>query len=420
VTVWIFPMHKTELCDIEDLHRVYWSLCRTSQCVDVFALSRLPTSISNNQGSKRSNNSGSSSQPMSSKAFRNMLIQDDRSMNMNNTKGSTYPSNMSECAARYAESIADPFEDKQACIPDFPALLTGRIHTFAKGTFATSTNGLAGGAGYIAISPDRGVANDANAGVINAPASSNSSLEFTANPALNTFIQTNSNYNTASFVAGNNQQYRIVSAGLRIRYIGSELVRGGQVVGMHHPAHYSLQTYNIGTLDAYVESSRLPVTRDWISVVYHPVDTDDLDWKTSPFPVNTPAVTDSCYYMGFMIQAPDTTGANPLSFEYEMHFNYELSGPLVLNKEVSHVDPVGHGAVNAAAMITETVRKPHNVPTKTVASGLVTAASHYIATHTSNPAKPPQHPASTSSNGSFWSTILKVGSSLLPSILSWL
>jgi hypothetical protein len=204
-----------------------------------------------------------------------------------------------------------------------------------------------------------------------------------------------------------------------VRFIGAELVRGGQIVGMHHPSHFSLQGYNIGTLDAYLESSRLPVSREWTSVVFHPVDTDDLDWQTT-FPTFTPSVNDPSYYMGFLVQCPDTTGANPLLFEYEVHFNFELSGPTVLNKEVSHVDPVGHGAVNAAAMIMETVRKPHQVSTQSVASGLVTAASHYISAHTSNPAEAPAHPATTSTSGSFWSTILKVGESLLPSILSLL
>ena len=355
---------------------------------------------------------------MSNTAFRKMLVQDDRSSNLNGQMGMTSPPNMSACAASYARSLADPFTDYQACIPDFPALLTGRQHTFAKGTFTTSTNPAAGGFGFIAIAPNNGIANNGLAVFLNTPASASTSFNFLAG-ANAQGRNTNSQYPFAAFAAGNNLQYRIVSAGLKIRYVGSELIRGGQIVGIHHPAHYSLQGYDIALLDAYIESSRLPVSRDWTSVVYHPVDTDDLDWQNT-FPPNGASPTDTTLYMGLCVQSPDSTGANPLQFEYEAHFNYELSGPLVLNKEPSHVDPVGHGAVNASAMITETVRKPHNVPTTVVADGLVTAASHYISAHTSNPAKPPAHPAKVSSNGGFWSTVLKVGESLLPSILGML
>jgi hypothetical protein len=339
-------------------------------------------------------------------------------MNMNGSMVLTTPQNMSESATLYARSIADPFVDYQACIPDYPALLTGRVHTFVKGTITTSSVAAAGGFGFITIDPSRGVANNGNAVTFNTAASIVNRIDMTVGANVQS-RSTNSPYASTAFAPGNNQQYRIVSAGVRIRYIGSELVRGGQIVGLHHPSHYSLQTYRISDLDAYVESARLPCTRDWLSCVYHPVDVDDLNWQDT-FPLATPAVTDPSYYMGFAIQCPDVSGANPLTFEFEAHFNYELSGPLITNKEVSHVDPVGHGAVNAAAMITETVRKPHNVPTGTVANGLVTAASHYVATHTSNPATKPAHPAKTSSNGNFWSSILKVGESLLPSILSLL
>jgi hypothetical protein len=335
---------------------------------------------------------------------------------MNDSNGMTVPQNMSECASTYARSLANPFVDYQACIPDYPALMTGRFHTFAKGTMSTSSAAAAGGFGFIVIDPSRGVANNAGAVMYSSAASTLTQINLTGGANL-VSVNTNSPYASASFAAGNNQQYRVISVGLRIRYIGSELVRGGQWVGLHHPAHYSLHTYTIGIIDSYAESSRLPVTRDWASVVYHPVDTDDLDWANT-FPVVTPAVTDPSCYMGFALQCPDTTGANVMSLEWEAHFNYEISGPLVQNKEVSHVDPVGHGAVNAVAMMSDPVRRPHNKPTAMVADGLVTAASHYISKHVSNPAKPPQHPAATSSAPSFWTSLLSIGEKVLPSILS--
>jgi len=367
-----------------------------------------------NQDSKNNSNNRSSA-PGS--GFRNKITQADRQMNLNARNGVATPSNMSSGAAEYAHSLADPFTDYQACIPDYPALFTGRIHTFAKGTVSTGAAGSTG-FGFIVIDPSRGVVSDGSAVKLNTAASVLTFVNLTAGANLASF-NSNSNYATSGIGTAQLAQYRVVSCGLRIRYIGAELNRGGILVGMHHPAHFSLHGYNISGLDAYSESSRLPVIREWSSVVYHPVDTDDLDWQ-STFPTFTPASTDSSYYMGFLIQAPDTSGATPMTFEWEAHWNYELSGPTVLNKEVSHVDPVGHGAVNAAAMITEPVRKAHNIPTKTVASGLVTAASHYIAGHVSNPSKPPEHPAHTSSNPTFWSSLMGIGQALLPRILSFL
>jgi hypothetical protein len=324
---------------------------------------------------------------------------------------------MSQSATHYALSVADPFSSPEgACIPDFPTLQTGRFRTFAKGTFATSTDATSGGRGFIVVDPPRGAGNDANAVKTNTAAmAALAGINLTG--AAN--VNTNSPYGSGSFATGNNQQFRVVSCGLRIRYIGSELIRGGQIIGLHHPAHYSLHTYNESNLDAYWESARLPVIRDWTTVTYRPVETDDLDWAVS-FPTFTPAITDPSYYMGFLIRAPDTNGTNPLQFEYEAYFNYEISGPLVQNKEFSHSDAIGHSAVNEAMMLSTPTRKPHNHPIRTVANGLVTVASHVIAHSVSDPSKKAHNPVKVHPSSNFWSDVMGIASAVLPTLFSLL
>lgn len=318
---------------------------------------------------------------------------------------------MSQCAEDYAQSLANPFEGPDdPCIPDYPALMTGRFKVWAKGTFATSTNPAANGFGFIAVDPLNGMANDAGSVVTNAPASTDVVIAAQPFGAQEVVSNTNSPYATANYIPAtpNSLQTRVVSSGLRIRYIGTELNRGGQIVGLHHPAHQTLSGFNIATMDTFKESGRLPVIRDWTTLLYRPVDTNDLNF-VSTF---NPAVGQ--YFMGFCIQAADPSGANPQSFEYEFFSNYETQGAIVQNKKPSHVDPTGHGAVNAITNIASNLHKPHTTPSADVATAIVHAASNYLYHHTSKPSTPPKKESSSFP----WKEVLSIGGNVVSTILS--
>lgn len=326
-------------------------------------------------------------------------------------------SNLSKCAADYALSLADPFNGPEdACIPDYPALMTQRVRTFAKGAFATSNNAAAAGFGWIAFDPQRFCCSNASGLSFNVPASTQTAINFV--PGQFTSVSSNSPFVLANFVPvpPATLQYRIVSAGLRIRYIGSELTRGGQIVGLHHPAHRTVWDFDIPSMDAFKESARLPVTREWTTLVWRPVDTDDLDFANT-FSAVTPAESDTAYPMGFCIQAPDTTGAVPQSFEYEAYANFEFQGDILTNKKPSHVDPVGHGAVNAITSMALAIHGPTQTPSSHLGKAMLAAAHHYVGTHTSQANKGEEEEHSHASSTPWWQSLLGIAGPIIGALL---
>lgn len=312
-------------------------------------------------------------------------------------------------------SLANPFNGpEQACIPDFPALMSGKQRVWARGTFSTSSNALAGGFGYIIGDPKWASANDSASIVHNLPADPTTAIDF----GTGAQGYTNSQYNFA--MHGNNGiTRRVVSAGLRIRYTGSELIRGGRIVGLHHPNHNTINGGTQASLLAYKEAESLPIERDvWTTILYRPVEQSDYDFG-SDFPAI--GATSQCFYMGFAIQAFDTTGANTQAFEYEFFVNFEFQGAVIVNKTPSHIDAAGHGAVNAITNMSPAIVKPSQIDSTHLMRAAVTAASQYLFTSTSKPSAPPlQPPAPKETGGSFWKDLLGFASAAVPAVLSLL
>jgi len=221
----------------------------------------------------------------------------------------------------------------------------------------------------------------------------------------------NSPYVLANF-GQNGLQGRVVSAGLRIRYIGTELNRGGEIVGLQHPSHSGLNGYTVPLMNAYKETARLPVIRPWTTLLYRPVETTDLNFNIGLAPAGQQ------FFMGFIINSA-TSVASPASYENEFFSNLELQGAAVQNKKPSHVDVVGHGAVNAITNMSDTLHSPHQLDSGSVAKAIVHASSQYISSHVSQPSKPTL--PTPSGQGSGWfSDVLNIGEKLFTGVLSLL
>jgi hypothetical protein len=313
----------------------------------------------------------------------------------------------------YASSLANPFLDGPdgACIPDTPALMTRRAKVWVRGTFPTSSIAGASGTGWIVASPINAFANDAICVWASSPASPTA--------AINTAIATNTFASNSDFVAADlgvqSIQTRVVSAGLRIRNITSQLNRGGYIAGLHEPGHSSLDASTIASLEAYKETKRFSATVDkdsgeYTVLTYRPVETDDLDFITA-FPVPP---TNS-QFMAFMVQAPDTSGLNPQLYDFEFTVNLEMQGPRAIGKEPSHADPVGYAAVNAMTVFSPVLHSPHQKDPSQVAQGFVQAAASYMSGNMSKP-KPPQPAGHTS----WWHDLLEIAPGVIGAVASFL
>jgi len=164
-------------------------------------------------------------------------------------------------------------------------------------------------------------------------------------------VQTGSSNADYAFgsLANSNTTYRIVAAGLRISYTGTELNRGGLIVGVQDPNHNSLYLSTVQSIDQQTVSKHFRVLPNWVTVLYKPVYDSDDDFVSNYAPY-TPAVNDLSFFMGFIIQSPSATLSE--SYEYECYTVLEYQGPAVRSQTPSHFDPTGYAAAHTVSQVT--------------------------------------------------------------------
>lgn len=268
---------------------------------------------------------------------------------------------LSECAARYACAVGSPFSANAigACVPSFPARPSYKVHSRITGTFSIGTAGI----GYIGVAPC--VANDKKCIYYTSSAFSGSSLAVGATGM--TSITNGSNpYASSAFVPSSQSTdamtARIVSIGLRIRYTGTELNRGGLIYGLVHPNHGNLHQTTTDAMSVFRECIRRPVSRSWTQVVASAIDTDEADYPDpsdmmaigtassiiqagliSTFPFSSGnCVTSSNLDLGGIPMAFMVNSSPGNQFEYEIISHLEYIGTQVQNAVTpSHADAVG-------------------------------------------------------------------------------
>lgn len=256
---------------------------------------------------------------------------------------------------------------------------------YAKGTVQTSSTT---GFGYVSVTPHLACSNQ-QPFVAHSTSALTTAYPSFKNGALGTTAVSNSEFDNSNFFAPNNTRYRVVSAGLRIRYIGTELDRGGQIILFMDPLHESVITNvsttpatgkTLATVEGYTESKRFPVDRNWKTVLYRPVDDQDNQMQdASNFLNNGPFLYDTnaagFYYLNAYIQAASPTSS--LNFEWEVYVNLEFTGRNVRGRIPSHFDPSGFAAVHAATVHSNQLM-PSDKPDGVRVTSFLEAAEHYL------------------------------------------
>jgi len=204
---------------------------------------------------------------------------------------------LSDCGKKYAVAVSNPFgmldatalqanstiyrgmkleDGGDACIPSFPPLKSRRVKLFMSGVFGTSS--AATGYGNIAFAPRR-LANNYPVNATNPPliysgvgaavgaGFAGMDDAVTGVPPGYGTNQWNSDYSVAVLLnnaAGQGIRQRVVASGLRIRYTGTELNRGGIIHAIEEPAHSTLSNLAITSISAYESHFRCAVTRDGV------------------------------------------------------------------------------------------------------------------------------------------------------------
>lgn len=271
---------------------------------------------------------------------------------------------LSRPAQEYARAMADPFTGPLATIPDFPSVPSRRVRCFARGYFYAGTTGF----GFIAVDPYISAAN-------NGLSIRSTEATFAGSTIVNsgtgiTAASTNSDYSITDFGVGNLAQGRIVGAGLRVKYSGTELNRGGVLLGLTSPNHQSLLNFSFTDLDKFDCAVRFRPDQKWFTTLYCPVRQEELlftrnlgspagDFVSGTY-VNNPI-------MAFAINAPSTAAGS--AFQYEFYLVYEVQGVSVRGVAPSLSDPTGFSAVQTTAQLT--MQRAHDLPSDQRAQLLV-------------------------------------------------
>ena len=190
--------------------------------------------------------------------------------------------------------------------------------------------------------PATAAANDSIMGT--ASASTYALTTMSAAPGATVFgLQSNSSYITSQFSAAG-VKYRLVSSEIRVRYVGTELNRGGNAVVYCDPNHNNVSGFNQAILLSNPSAGRSDIEMaEWISCKYNGV--VDPTEENYAFAFGTVDSKANNWLMAIAIQS--AVAAQP--FDYEIYCHFEIIGANSTNLSSTISDPVGHGAVNTAA-----------------------------------------------------------------------
>lgn len=260
---------------------------------------------------------------------------------------------LSPCARAYAHTLMNPFEGPMGCVPSTPALLSRKVRVFARTTMTTGTNQF----GFVCADPRSSTANGNVCLKVTTATYAGTTFDLATTPPTGvTDVVSNSDYATLGGTTG--ITVRPVGSGIRMRYAGTELNRGGIVVGLQDPNHNSLQGRTQANLESDINSKRFTVSRNWVTVLYKPAYQADTDFGN--IVANTGAAADLCFFMGLCCTAPATAAA---VFDVEFFTVFEAQGAAVRGTTISEVDETGFGAVQTALLRSNHLL-PHEGPPK--------------------------------------------------------
>ena len=163
---------------------------------------------------------------------------------------------ITECAAKYALAIADPWDPDAcgACIPQAPARPSYKTRAILRGTFQVGAS-----MGFIAVAPvlsnDRLVCYSTDSTFAgNTVACSASAPAHGVNGSNMVSLPFTTSQLTSSIAAESAAQGRIVSCGVSARYVDTELNRGGRVICFSDPDHGSVVGESIAALGGRPEA----------------------------------------------------------------------------------------------------------------------------------------------------------------------
>jgi len=267
---------------------------------------------------------------------------------------------ISNACSEYCQAICDPFHAKPCGVPTYPALPTYKYEVFSRGQSYTGTQGV----GFVGINPRALYANDREGIRYSTALFDNDSMQNGGTGVLTT--SGNSPFD-ANAGANAITRFRLVACGLRVRYGGTELERGGFKIGIVDPTHDSLTGRTAASLLEEKQAKRFKVQREWSTALWRPVLSEELEFEGSG---GMPAGTNPS--MGFLFVSPNGTN---IMFEWEVVAFFEAQGVNARGQTHTMPDPIGFGAVQAGMNHMDGVT---NKSTKQTHESMMSKVIHYL------------------------------------------
>jgi hypothetical protein len=244
---------------------------------------------------------------------------------------------ISECALHYAQAVNNPFEAFErgvasVCVPDQSLVPSLKLVCRSRGYFGTGAAGL----GFVAVTVGP-MGNDSTT-VHSTPA---------GNTALSTSVLTDAAWGSGGVGGADDssigtipwnqvglghatRQMRVVSFGLRARYIGTELNRGGQLFAYRNPSNSTIADQTFDGLLTTNEVKVYPNDREWVTITWTPVVPNDFTYSE---------LVNANWQMMIGVNTDQNMG-----FEYEVIIYLEAVGTLIAGQTPTDSDVVGFGA----------------------------------------------------------------------------
>jgi len=247
---------------------------------------------------------------------------------------------LSPATEAYSHAILNPSDAPAAGMP-VTGIPSEKNKCWVRGTLTTSSTGF----GFIVCSPAQSMVSGGVCITTNDPAIAGGANSISTSPVAGTNLQysTNSPYVAGQFGA-TAVRGRFVAGEIRIRYIGTALNRGGDVIVYCEPNHNDLTGATTQSLLTNASAGRAPISMtEWISCKYagvvDPTEENFVASITSSIVKNA----NNCMCMIINSAAPAS------KFDFEGWFHFEIIGNVSASLVTTQPDPVGHTAVNGAA-----------------------------------------------------------------------
>lgn len=259
--------------------------------------------------------------------------------------------NVPEPTMLYGNSLCSPEKFTGAGVPIWPSLPTLKTNAFSRGIFTVGSQEV----GFVYCPPENLGVNDAGASGLRYSQAAFAGTQFSSTTATGvSFAASNAQFaSTAMGNSSNLARWRLVSACLRARYVGTELNRGGSIIAFAHPEHLSITGYDAPACLAFNSAKKVPVTREWTTVVYCPI---NVFWRTS-ITVDGSGADVGDMFMGILVEGGGSTSNN---FEFEFFGNYEYEGPNIRGKTRCINDTTGMTSIQAAMQSINPVHSGNN------------------------------------------------------------